>query len=311
MSAVQIITIILVFVGLLLLFDFKIDIKRATKRAWKKIDTFDLPARRLSLKEYASERLGKRKKSLVSRNFAAVANMYPDDKVRKIKNLCRLGGIIGIIGGYAWNGILFSAVVGFVGYLVPLWIAKFISIRSSKYVTANVETALHAVTASYMRSEDIVEAVKENVDTMELPVKQYFKTFLARARLNADLDAALVALQAEYDNEVFREWVATLRKCIDNGKFKESLMPIVEKFSDIKDVQLELETILSEPIANFCILAAVSVINILIMPLMSKDWYVALMGSIVGKIIVASTLIVAMLGFNKAIELLEPPKVRR
>lgn len=121
-----------------------------------------------------------------------------------------LGGSLAILlGNY------FLAPVMAVGFLfLPFWYVKLTASHYKRDVSAELETALSVITTAYLRTEDIVTAVEENIAYLNPPVSKVFREFLMQVRLvNPDIEAALRAMRGRIDNEVFREWCDALSDC--------------------------------------------------------------------------------------------------
>ena len=111
-----------------------------------------------------------------------------------------------------------------------------------KDVSSELETALSIITTAYLRSEDILTSVEENLEYLNPPVKTVFADFVSRIRLiDPDLEAALEELKGKIENDVFMEWVDALKSCLYDRSLKTTLTPIVVKLSDMRIVNAELE----------------------------------------------------------------------
>ena len=74
-------------------------------------------------------------------------------------------------------------------------------------MSAELETALSIITTAYLRSEDILTSVEENLEYLNPPVKNIFQDFVSRIRLiDPDLEAALDELRTRIADDVFKEW---------------------------------------------------------------------------------------------------------
>ena len=200
---------------------------------------------------------------------------------------------------------LFSAVAGgvFAALMGNLFLAPvlavllagvpFLYIRSTltfyeKHIREELETALSIVTTSYVRSEDIVGAVRENIGYIKPPIQGIFQTFLTQATvISADTKAALNTLSGRIDNDIFREWCTCLIQCQDDRTQKSSLLPIVHKLSDVRLVNNELRTMMTEPIKEYWTMVALVVGNIPLLYILNRDWFSTLLFSLPGKIVLA------------------------
>ena len=87
-----------------------------------------------------------------------------------------------------------------------------------KDVSSELETALSIITTAYLRSEDILTSVEENLEYLNPPVKTVFADFVSRIRLiDPDLEAALEELKGKIENDVFMEWVDALSPACMTG----------------------------------------------------------------------------------------------
>ncbi len=141
-----------------------------------------------------------------------------------------------------------------------------------------------------MRSDNIVSAVSENIAYLKPPVKDIFGGFVTETTaINADIKAALRHLRGRVDNQVYREWCDGLIQCQDDRNLKTSLMPIVNKLTDIRLVNNELQTILSEPKKEYWMMVCLVIGNIPLLYLLNKEWFHSLMDSLPGKIVLAAS----------------------
>ncbi|MDF2686439.1 MAG: hypothetical protein K0S55_1621, partial [Clostridia bacterium] len=157
-----------------------------------------------------------------------------------------------------------------------------------KHVTEEIETGLSIITTSYIRSDDILSAVTENITYLKPPVNAIFKSFLGDATvINSDVKHALSKLKDKIDNRIFKEWVDTVIQCQDDRILKGSLLPVVAKLSDVRIVNNELKTMLYEPRKEYYMMVALVVGNIPLLYMLNKEWYSSLMNSLPGKIVLA------------------------
>jgi hypothetical protein len=146
---------------------------------------------------------------------------------------------------------------------VPFWYIKLTAGHFKKDVAAELETALSIITTAYLRSEDFLTAVEENINYLNQPVCGVFWNFLNRVeRVDPDVDAALVELRGSIDNEVFREWCDAVMVCQYDRGLKTTLTPIVAKLSDMRIVNGELENLVFGPRKEFITMAALVVLNV-------------------------------------------------
>ena len=178
-------------------------------------------------------------------------------------------------------------------------------------IAAELETALSIITTAYLRSEDILTSVEENLEYLNPPVKNIFQDFVSRIRLiNPDLEAALDELRARIADDVFKEWVDALKACLYDRSLKTTLTPIVAKLSDMRIVNAELEYMVMEPRKEFITMVVLVVGNIPLLYFLNKDWYHTLMHTVVGQIMLSIAGIIIFVSTAHVIRLTKPIEYR-
>ena len=172
--------------------------------------------------------------------------------------------------------------------MIPFVYAKTAIGYYEKHIDEEIETALSIITTSYIRNQDIVTAVRENISYLKPPINSIFKSFLGEATaINSDIKKALYRLKDRIDNEIFKEWVDTLIQCQDDRTLNDTLLPVVGKLSDVRIVNNELKTMLSQPRKEFYMMVALVIGNIPLLYTLNRDWFETLMFSTPGKIVLA------------------------
>lgn len=195
---------------------------------------------------------------------------------------------------------------------LPFWYVKLTSHNYKKNVSSELETALSIITTAYLRNEDILTSVEENLEYLNPPVRNVFADFLSRVRLiNPDVDAAMKAMRTKIDNEVFREWTDALMACQHDRNLKTTLTPIVSKLSDMCIVNADLDFLIFEPRKEFITMVILVLGNIPLMYFLNKNWFETLMYTIIGQIILAVTAAVIFVSTAFVIKLTKPIEFRR
>lgn len=210
-------------------------------------------------------------------------------------------------------GNFFLAPVMAVGFmLLPFWYVQLTASHYKKDISAELETALSIITTAYLRSENILTAVEENIHYLNPPVHQVFKDFVMRVKLvNPDVLEALKALRSKIDNEVFQEWCDALCDCQHDRSLKTTLTPIVSKLSDMRIVNGELENLVFEPRKEFIIMAIFVIGNIPLMYLLNKSWYDTLMHTPMGQVILSISAALIFISTACVLRLTKPIEYRR
>lgn len=219
-----------------------------------------------------------------------------------------LGGSIAIL-----LGNFFLAPVMAAGFMfLPFWYVKLTAIHYKRDISTELETALSVVTTAYLRTEDMVTAMEENIAYLNPPVSRVFRDFLMQIKMvNPDVEAALKAMKGRIDNEVFREWCDAVSDCQHDRSLKTTLTPIIAKLTDMRNVNAELEYMLAEPRKEFLMMVVFVAGNIPLMYLLNKEWYRVLMYTPLGQIILAVTAAVIFVSAGFVVKLTRPIEYRR
>ena len=193
--------------------------------------------------------------------------------------------------------------------MIPFIYAKRTVAYYDNHVKDAQETALSTITTSYVRTDDIVSAVKENIQYLKPPVKDIFAGFVAEnMMISSDVKQSIRHLKEKVNNSIFAEWCETLIACQDDRTLKDTLMPIVTKLTDVRIVNNEIKGMLSSARIEYYMMAGMVVGNIPLLYFLNKDWFNALMFTTLGKLVLAIcglviiVTAVLMLRFTKQIE---------
>lgn len=193
--------------------------------------------------------------------------------------------------------------------MIPFIYAKRTVAYYDNHVKEELETALSIITTSYVRTDDIVSAVKENIQYLKPPVKDIFAGFVAEnMMISSDVKQSIRHLKEKVNNSIFAEWCETLIACQDDRTLKDTLMPIVTKLTDVRIVNNEIKGMLSSARIEYYMMAGMVVGNIPLLYFLNKDWFNALMFTTLGKPVLAIcglviiVTAVLMLRFTKQIE---------
>lgn len=146
---------------------------------------------------------------------------------------------------------------------LPFWWIKLTASHFKKDIAGELETALSIITTAYLRNEDILTAVEENIAYLNPPVLSIFKGFVSRVRLvDPDITTELYDLKSKIDNAVYSEWCDALIACQHDCSLKTTLIPIVSKLSDMRVVNGEMENMVFEPRKEFIIMQILVIGNI-------------------------------------------------
>ncbi len=190
---------------------------------------------------------------------------------------------IGICIATVFSNIFLVPVLSLGFLFIPFWWVKLSSNNYKKEINSELETALSVITTSYLRNENIITSVEETIENLNEPVYSVFKEFLTQIKVvNPDIITGLNNLKYKIDNAVFREWVDAMILCQNDRNLKTVLIPIVRKLSDMRIVNLELESLVFEPRKEFLAMVCLVLFNIPLCKMLNNSWYETLMYSTVG-----------------------------
>ena len=220
--------------------------------------------------------------------------------------------IAGTFFSLMMNNVLMIPVMAVGFSLLPFWYVMFTANFYKKQLNAELETALSIITTSYLRSENFILAVEENVNYLNPPVCDVFKLFLAQTNLiSGDLQLALENIKYKIASEVYREWIDAVIACQEDKTLKTTLTPIISKLSDMRVVSAELDILLYEPMKEFITMALLLVGNIPLIYFLNKDWFDTLMNTMIGKGVLAISAAALFVSMAAVIRLTRPIEYKR
>ena len=269
-----------------------------------------------SIKDEINETTKRKKVFFLRREIMEVQEILKvTGREKKFPMLCALSLLLFAMGGaiaIMLNNFFLVSVMA-VGFMfLPFWYIRLTQSYFKRDIAAELETALSIITTAYLRNEDILTAVEENMNYLNPPVLSVFKGFVSRIKLiNPDTMGALQAMKEQIDNAVFREWCDALIACQLDRSLKTTLTPIVSKLSDMRVVNGELENMVFEPRKEFITMVILVIGNIPLLYFLNKDWYHTLMHSALGQIILSICAMAVFVSTAFVIKLTQPIEYRR
>lgn len=229
------------------------------------------------------------------------------DRYRKTLRVSLAASLVGIALGLLLQNPLLSVALAVGFYFLPLWWTQFSLYRYDQFLNDELETALSLITTSYTRNNDILAAVSENLGNINEPVKGVFTTFCNNLRyVDANAPAQIERMKAALDNPIFQQWCDSLILCQADHTLRDTLIPIVNKFSDQKAQQEENATKMMLPLRRA---GTMTVLTLSMIPgfyIINKDWYHNLVTTPLGQISLVMTAVIVLVTINAAIKLSKP-----
>ena len=185
---------------------------------------------------------------------------------------------------------LFMAPILMVSFAaMPFAIIKFYWLYKEKQMNRTLESALNSITSSYLRSNgSIISAVEENIAQLPAPINQVFQHFLLQITyVDANVADALEMMKLTIHNNIFHQWIDVLIQSESNHQMKKNLSKILDKFSDARDVEAEINTILQDAKRSYLLMLGLSCIAPFLFYFANKEWWSILTESISGKLLLA------------------------
>jgi len=220
--------------------------------------------------------------------------------------------IIGCMVAIVIDNLFLIPVFALTFAMIPFaYLKKTISLYE-KHVKEDLETALSIITTSYVRNDNIINAVSENIRYLKPPIKGIFESFLAEtSTITPDVKAAILHLKEKINDSIFEEWCDVLLSCQNDRTLKDTLMPVVSKLTDVRLVNNSLKTMLDNAKKEYYTMVVMVLANIPILYLINKDWYNALMHTTIGKIVLAVCALVIFITAMRLGKITKPVEYKR
>lgn len=209
------------------------------------------------------------------------------------------------------NLILMPALIAFF-IMIPIIAKVFKYYSKRREINSYLESALSLITTSYMQSNSVILAVKENIDYMDEPIKSIFLSFLQDSNyIYEDTKKALNKMKYKLDSSVFHEWIDIMIACLDNKDLKTTIVPVVHKLSDMRIIASELDTIIYAPLKEFLLVCSFYFLSIPLIFFLNKGWWNTIVYSSFGRIYVAISVLVILISLIQVINLTKPVEYKR
>ena len=229
------------------------------------------------------------------------------EKFTAVKQLSLLLFAVGAVLALLLNNIYMVPIFGIGFSLVPVWYLRSTAATYKKHLNEELEMSISIITTSYLRTEDLIKSVKENLPFINEPAKSTFSAFVSEAELiNANLVSAINSMKMKVPNRVFHEWCNILIQCQSDRSMKQTLPTITQKFSDVRIVQSELEAMMQGPRREAITMVFLVIANIPLLYFLNQDWFHALLFTTPGKIALAICGAIILFSVSQIMKLSKP-----
>jgi Flp pilus assembly protein TadB len=269
------------------------------------------PAKKSTLQDDVDVLLGKPAKGFFNRETMEIEQLLSatgrEGRFNLIKRaslfLFALGAVIALL----LNNPFMIPILGAGFAFAPIWYLRSTAAAYKKHLNEELETAISVITTSYLRTGDLLRAVRENIPYLNPPVRSHFEAFITESEmLNANMISTINSLKMKIPNQVFHEWCNTLIQCQSDRSMKNTLTFTVQKFSDMRIVQSDLEAIINEPRKEAIAMMFLVIGNIPLLYVLNYSWFETLLFTIPGKITLAICSAIVLFSFTKIMQLSRP-----
>lgn len=269
------------------------------------------PSKKSTLQDDVDVLLGKPAKGFFNRETLEVEQLLTatgrEGRFNMVKRVSIMLFAIGAVVALLLNNPFLIPILGAGFAFAPVWYLRSTAASYKKHLNEELETAISVITTSYLRSGDLLKAVHENIPYLNPPVKSHFEAFITESEmLNANMISTINTLKMKIPNRIFHEWCNTLIQCQSDRSMKNTLTFTVQKFSDMRIIQSELEAIINEPKKEAITMMFLVAANIPLLYVLNHAWFETLLFSTPGKITLAICAAIVLYSFTKIMQLSKP-----
>ena len=193
-----------------------------------------------------------------------------------------LGFLVAVILKNYW--LAPTLIIGFGA--IPFWYLGSAVDYHEKIIREELETALSIITNAYIRTEDIVTAVEENIEFIKPPLRYIFDQFLQDSVVMPSTKEIILRLRDRLADHVFYEWCTTLLQCQDDRTLKENLNPVVTKLTDIRLINTQVASIVATAKTEYFAMVGFMVVSIPLLAFLSPGSVDIMLYNPIGKFLV-------------------------
>jgi tight adherence protein B len=300
MQWLNILCFVLLSAGLLALFDVRVSDLMLSASRGKTVTLSDelkvlqgIPTKGFFSREYEIEQI--------------LEGMGRANQFSVVKQASLLLFAVGTVLALLLNNVYMVPILGIGFSLFPVWYLRSTAASYKKHLNEELEMSISIITTSYLRTEDLIRSVRENLPHIGEPVHAIFEAFVYEAELiNANTTSAINSMKMKVPNRVFHEWANILIQCQSDRSMKHMLPTIAQKFSDVRIVQSELDAMMQEPRKEAITMVFLVLANIPLLYVLNKDWFHTLLFTTPGKIALAICGAIILYSVSKIMQLSKP-----
>lgn len=267
--------------------------------------------RRSTLQDDLDVLLGKPAKGFFNRETLEIEQLLKatgrENRFALVKRASILLFALGAVAALLLNNPFLIPILGAGFAFAPVWYLRSTAASYKKHLNEELESAISVITTSYLRSGDLLKSVRENIPYLNPPVKSHFEAFITESEmLNANMISTINSLKMKIPNRIYHEWCNTLIQCQSDRSMKNTLSFTVQKFSDVRIIQSELEAIINEPKKEAFTMMLLVIANIPLLYFLNQSWFKTLLFTTPGKITLALCAALILFSFTRVMQLCRP-----
>lgn len=267
--------------------------------------------RRSTLQDDLNVLLGKPAKGFFNRETLEIEQLLKatgrENRFALVKRASILLFALGAVAALLLNNPFLIPILGAGFAFAPVWYLRSTAASYKRHLNEELETAISVITTSYLRSGDLLKSVRENIPYLNPPVKSHFESFLMESEmLNANMISTINSLKMKIPNRIYHEWCNTLIQCQSDRSMKNTLSFTVQKFSDVRIIQSELEAIINEPKKEAFTMIFLVMANIPLLYVLNQSWFKTLLFTTPGKITLALCAALILFSITRVMQLSRP-----
>ena len=267
--------------------------------------------RRSTLQDDLDVLLGKPAKGFFNRETLEIEQLLKatgrENRFALVKRASILLFALGAVAALLLNNPFLIPILGAGFAFAPVWYLRSTAASYKKHLNEELESAISVITTSYLRSGELLKSVRENIPYLNPPVKSHFEAFITESEmLNANMISTINSLKMKIPNRIYHEWCNTLIQCQSDRSMKNTLSFTVQKFSDVRIIQSELEAIINEPKKEAFTMMLLVIANIPLLYFLNQSWFKTLLFTTPGKITLALCAALILFSFTRVMQLCRP-----
>lgn len=170
-----------------------------------------------------------------------------------------------------------ALVIGPVSAQVPWIVLDYIGRKTRKTMQGHMEHAMGLVTNSYLRGQDIIKAIVDNVGEFSGYTEVLFKEFLTEISLtDSSVSSSILHMRDKSTDTYFYQWCTVLLQCVEDREMRFMLPSIVVEMADSKGAIREAETSIKKAQRDFVVILIIALMQFPMVKQINYGWYIML-----------------------------------